>query len=151
MGTLILPLQQVDGFLNNLAGFVHHAVVLVHVPEVTGDEGLELQFEHGHGSIALLVILGFDALGHTVLDDGIDKLVGHLEALLERGEVGIGLLQFLAVVVDIAQVLLDDGALGSQLAVVLGVAHGVEGYEVVGHDASAAIDGTVLLQRVVLQ
>ena len=53
--------------------------------------------------------------------------------------------------VNIAQRLLDNDALGGQLAVEARVVGGVERHEIVGHDAAAAIDRAVLLQRLELQ
>ena len=61
------------------------------------------------------------------------------------------LLERLAVLVDIAQIGLDDDGLRGQLAMEFGVFRSVERYKLVGHDATAAIDDAMLFQRLVAQ
>ena len=78
-------------------------------------------------------------------------LVGHLELLIIGGKGGVGLEQFAAMTVDVAQTGIDDDALGHQLAVELGVLQGVEGHKDIGHDAAATINRAVELEGVILE
>ena len=60
-------------------------------------------------------------------------------------------MQLLTMFIDIAQVSGDDNGLGSQLTMVLRVLQCVKGYELIGHDATSAINHPMLLQGIALQ
>ena len=53
--------------------------------------------------------------------------------------------------IDIAQIGIDDNALGSQLTMILGIFKCVKGYKFVWHDATSAIDHAMFLQSIILQ
>ena len=54
-------------------------------------------------------------------------------------------------IIDITQILLQHNTLGSQLTMESGINGGVEGDILIGHDATAAINGAMLAQRLVFQ
>ena len=89
----------VGGLLNDFEGFADDGVLLVedgeilaHVPEVAGDEGLELEAEVGQGALEFGVVLGLNLLLPAFGEDVVDERLRHLELLLEEGEVGVALL-----------------------------------------------------------
>ena len=53
--------------------------------------------------------------------------------------------------IDELQALVDDDALGCQLAMHLGVFRCVQWHEIIGHDSAATINHTMLAQCVILQ
>ena len=81
----------------------------------------------------------------------VNQLLGYLVVLTIVLKAGILLLQLLAMLINIAQIGIDDDALGSQLAMILSVFQCVEWHEIVRHDATSAIHHTMLLQRIILE
>ena len=82
-------LTQFQGAVNDVVLFVDDGEVFVHLPEVSGNEGLELQAHEGKGALQFVIILGFDALLVALLDDGVDQALWHVEILMEIIEGGI--------------------------------------------------------------
>ena len=105
----------------------------------------------GQGALEFIVILGTDILFFSLGYNAVGKLLGNLEVLLVVFEGGILLLQCLALVVHIAEVGIDDEALRGHFPMEFGIAHGVQGHELVGHDAAAAVNQTVPLEGIVSQ
>ena len=59
--------------------------------------------------------------------------------------------QILTIVIDITEILLDDDALGCQLAMELRVKGCVERHELIRHNTTTTIDSAMLTKRLILQ
>lgn len=105
---------------------VHHLIVFAHVPQVAGDESLELCAYQGKCTFVLCFVklyFLFVCRRTYVCHEGIV----YLELVVEGLEVFVVFLQFGTVLLDVACRRLDDDAFGHQLAVPVGVERRVDG------------------------
>ena len=75
----------------------------------------------------------------------VNELLGHLKAQTEVVKALVLLLQLTTMLIDIAQIGSNNDRLGCQLTMILGV------LQLVGHNASTAINQTMLVQGVIFQ
>ena len=125
--------------------------ILIHIPQVAGDECLQLRAQHGKRLLQLFIILGFHILLLSLSNDIVDHLLRHVEAGTEVLKRSILLAELATVLIDVLQTGVDDDALRSELTVEECVLRRVERYEEIGHDATAAIDCALLAESEALQ
>ena len=104
-------LNYLQRFLHDLTPLVDNREVFAHIPDVPRYQCLQLQTDICQRSLEFIVVLRLYllllAFGHHI----VEQLLRHLKLLFEIVKRLLALLQFLTVVVHIAQVLLDDDAL----------------------------------------
>ena len=136
---------------HNLVRLVPNLEILAHIPNISRYKGFELYGQvfprlSQFGGVTGLYFL-FLAIG----DDFLYKALRNLIACQELTKILVLALQLLAMGVDELQAVVDDDALGCKQAMHLGVLGRIERHEIIGHDASAAINHTMLAQGVILQ
>ena len=87
---------------------VHDAIILVHVPDVSGNEGLQLLTEHGHGLLQLGVILRLDVRLCSLSHDAVRNVGRNLEVGVEVVEGSVFLAKLLAMLIGVTQSGVDD-------------------------------------------
>lgn len=143
--------EQLHRTHHNLVGFVPNLEILAHIPNISRHKGFEL-----YGQVFLRLsqfggVTGLYFLFLTIGDDFLYKALRNLIACQELTKILVLALQLLAMGVDELQAMVDDDALGCKQAMHLGVLGCIERHEIIGHDASAAINHTMLAQGVILQ
>ena len=81
---------------HNVALLVHDLEILAHVPNVTGDERLELSTQVNEGAVKLRLVLRLYFLFLAIADDAVDKLLWNREVFKVSVELRILRLELLA-------------------------------------------------------
>ena len=87
---------------------VHDAIILVHVPDVSGHESLQLLTEHRHGLLQLCIVLRLDVRLCSLSHDAVRNVGRNLEVGVEVIEGGIFLAKLLAMLIGVTQSGVDD-------------------------------------------
>ena len=106
--------------------------------------------EHFFAAI-VFVFAEFDAVARCGIDDVLHHLVAYLIAIVEIGESGVLAEDKVAVFVDIVDAVLRHNAFGDDVAVIIAILCGVERDEYVGHNATTAVDGAIVLDGAVTE
>ena len=140
--TLVLPVfaQNLQGFLHALIGGSHNLIILLRVPNIAGNQRLDLQEQELFGVGKLLVVpihFGFRGDGFQ----SVNKVLTYNEILVEVVEVAVLRPHFFAVLEAVIGGEAVQGTFADEVGVELAVVGRVDRDEEVGHDAATAVNG----------
>ena len=79
----LLLIKNLQGSLHDMVLLVDDGEILVHIPQVAGDECFQLRAQHGKRLLQLFIILWFHILLLGLSDYFVDHLLRHVEARTE--------------------------------------------------------------------
>ena len=102
----LLLIKNLQGSLHDVVLLVDDGEILIHIPQVAGDECLQLRAQHGKSLLQLFIVLGFHILLLGLSDYIVDYLLRHVEARTEVLKRSILLAELSTVLVDVLQAVL---------------------------------------------
>ena len=147
----VIGTKDLQCLLHHRALLVEHREVFAHIPQIAGYQGFQLHTKVGQRLLFLSLITGFDVLLISLANHRIDQALGYLIVGLEIGKRFPTPLQFLTMIIDITEILLDDDSLCSQFAMILRIKCRIQRHKLVRHDTTATIDCAMLAERLILQ